>query len=81
MCGREMRTELSADLFACNNESPNETFLNENVFRMATAFTFEGTSKSHVRSARHAKNVESWVSLSEMVNSVNQGGHWRDLHL
>ena len=30
---------------------------------------------------RHAKNVESWVSLSEMVNSVNQGGHWRDLHL
>lgn len=76
-----MRTGLSADLFACNNESPNETFLNENVFRMATAFTFEGTSKSHVRSARHAKNVSLGSHSSEMVNSVNQGGHWRDLHL
>ena len=46
-----MRTELSADLFACNNKSPNETFLNGNVFRMAAAFTFEETSKSPMRFA------------------------------
>ena len=46
-----MITELSADLFVCNNKSPNETFLNGNMFRMAAAFTFEETSKSPVKFA------------------------------
>ena len=64
MCGREMRTGLSADLFACNNESLNEPFLNGNVFRMAAAFTFEGTSKSPVR-----------FTLRDMLRMWSLGSH------